>query len=44
MWELIPVGVTSDDSGTITYEEFQNVFKENVGSEAIPFDFDWYVA
>ena len=38
------MGVTSDDSGTITYEEFQNVFKENVGSEAIPFDFDWYVA
>ncbi|KZT72887.1 mitochondrial carrier [Daedalea quercina L-15889] len=29
-----------DDSGTITYEEFQNVFRENVGSEAIPFDFD----
>ena len=33
----------SDDSGTITYEKFQNVFKENVGTEAIPFDFDWYV-
>ncbi|KAH9929665.1 mitochondrial carrier [Fomitopsis serialis] len=32
-----------DDSGTITYEEFKNVFNENVGPEAIPFDFacDW---
>ncbi|KAI0734392.1 mitochondrial carrier [Fomitopsis betulina] len=29
-----------DSSGTITYEGFQNVFRENVGSDAIPFDFD----
>ncbi|CCM00026.1 uncharacterized protein FIBRA_02052 [Fibroporia radiculosa] len=29
-----------DDSGTITYDEFQNVFKANVGPDAIPFDFD----
>lgn len=43
MWELISVDVTSDSSGTITYEGFQNVFRENVGSDAIPFDFDWYV-
>lgn len=43
LWELISVDVTSDSSGTITYEGFQNVFRENVGSDAIPFDFDWYV-
>ncbi|KAL6307695.1 mitochondrial carrier [Sparassis latifolia] len=32
-----------DNSGTITYDEFKNVFKANVGSDAIPFDFecDW---
>ncbi|KAI0931506.1 hypothetical protein AcV5_005022 [Taiwanofungus camphoratus] len=29
-----------DDSGTITYDEFKNVFKANVGPDAIPFDFD----
>ncbi|KZP28881.1 mitochondrial carrier [Athelia psychrophila] len=32
-----------DSSGTITYEEFKNVFTSNVGPGAIPFDFecDW---
>ncbi|KII93679.1 hypothetical protein PLICRDRAFT_49701 [Plicaturopsis crispa FD-325 SS-3] len=32
-----------DSSGTITYEEFKNVFLENVDPDAIPFDFecDW---
>ncbi|EMD32637.1 hypothetical protein CERSUDRAFT_87946 [Gelatoporia subvermispora B] len=29
-----------DDSGTITYDEFKNVFKANIGPDAIPFDFD----
>ncbi|OBZ79884.1 Calcium-binding mitochondrial carrier protein Aralar1 [Grifola frondosa] len=32
-----------DDSGTITYDEFKNVFNANIGPDAIPFDFecDW---
>lgn len=29
-----------DNSGTITYDEFKNVFKANIGPDAIPFDFD----
>ncbi|KAH7923251.1 mitochondrial carrier [Leucogyrophana mollusca] len=29
-----------DSSGTITYDEFKNVFMANVGPSAIPFDFD----
>ncbi|KAI8981137.1 mitochondrial carrier [Trametes punicea] len=29
-----------DESGTISYDEFKNVFKANVGPDAIPFDFD----
>lgn len=33
----------SDNSGTITYEEFKNVFSANVGPDSIPFDFDWLV-
>ena len=31
-----------DESGTISYDEFQNVLNANVGPDAIPFDFDWY--
>ncbi|KAI0660589.1 mitochondrial carrier [Cubamyces menziesii] len=32
-----------DESGTISYDEFKNVFNANVGPDAIPFDFecDW---
>lgn len=43
---IIEFGIVSlsDDSGTITYDEFKNVFKANVGPDAIPFDFDWYVS
>ncbi|KAI0756469.1 mitochondrial carrier [Daedaleopsis nitida] len=29
-----------DESGTISYDEFKNVFNANIGSDAIPFDFD----
>ncbi|KAH7886041.1 mitochondrial carrier, partial [Phlebopus sp. FC_14] len=29
-----------DNSGTITFDEFKNVFTANVGTSAIPFDFD----
>lgn len=29
-----------DKSGTITYDEFKNVFKGTITSESIPFDFD----
>ncbi|KAJ8593256.1 mitochondrial carrier [Rhizopogon salebrosus TDB-379] len=29
-----------DNSGTITFDEFKNVFLANVGPSAIPFDFD----
>ncbi|KAI0363620.1 mitochondrial carrier [Pilatotrama ljubarskyi] len=29
-----------DESGTISYDEFKNVFNANVGPDAIPFDFD----
>ncbi|KAI0319425.1 mitochondrial inner membrane protein [Amylostereum chailletii] len=29
-----------DNSGTITFDEFKNVFMANVGQDAIPFDFD----
>lgn len=34
----------SDDSGTITYDEFKSVFNANIGPDSIPFDFDWYAA
>jgi len=29
-----------DGSGTITYDEFKNVFSANLGPDSIPFDFD----
>ncbi|RPD65102.1 mitochondrial carrier [Lentinus tigrinus ALCF2SS1-6] len=29
-----------DESGTISYDEFKNVFNANIGPDAIPFDFD----
>ncbi|KAI0652392.1 mitochondrial carrier [Trametes meyenii] len=29
-----------DESGTISYDEFKNVFNANIGPAAIPFDFD----
>ncbi|KAH9920237.1 mitochondrial inner membrane protein [Epithele typhae] len=29
-----------DESGTIDYDEFKNVFNANIGPDAIPFDFD----
>lgn len=32
-----------DHSGFISYDEFKNVFSANIGPNAIPFDFDWYV-
>ena len=32
----------SDSSGTITFDEFKNVFKANIKPDAIPFHFDWY--
>ena len=35
-------GLCRDESGTISYDEFKNVFNANIGSDAIPFDFDWY--
>jgi hypothetical protein len=34
----------SDNSGTITYEEFKNAFSDSVGPDSIPFDFNWLVA
>lgn len=34
----------SDGSGTITFEEFKSVFSAEIGPDAIPFNFDWYVA
>lgn len=30
-----------DNSGTITLDEFKNVFTANVSSSVVPFDFDW---
>ncbi|KAF8527409.1 mitochondrial inner membrane protein [Hysterangium stoloniferum] len=30
----------ADSSGTITYDEFKNVFSANLGPDSIPFDFD----
>lgn len=32
----------SDSSGTITFDEFKNVFSSNLGPDSIPFNFDWY--
>ena len=32
---------SSDSSGTITFDEFKNVFSANLGPGSIPFDFDW---
>lgn len=29
-----------DNSGTITYDEFKNVFKSTITSDSVPFDFD----
>ena len=34
------VFASSDNSGTITYDEFKNVFKSTITSDNIPFDFD----
>jgi len=34
----------SDGSGTITFDEFKSVFSAEMGPDAIPFNFDWYVA
>jgi len=34
----------SDGSGTITFDEFKSVFSAEIGPDAIPFNFDWYVA
>ncbi|KAG8680964.1 mitochondrial aspartate-glutamate transporter agc1 [Ceratobasidium sp. 394] len=30
-----------DGSGTITFDEFKNVFSANLGPDSIPFDFNW---
>ena len=35
--------VFSDNSGTITYDEFKNVFKDTINGDSIPFNFDWCV-
>lgn len=35
--------LVSDNSGFISYDEFKNVFSANIGTGAIPFDFDWLV-
>ena len=32
----------SDGSGTITFDEFKNVFAATLGADALPFNFDWY--
>lgn len=32
----------SDSSGTITFDEFKNVFAATLGADALPFNFDWY--
>lgn len=34
------INLHRDNSGTITYDEFKNVFNANIGPDAIPFDFD----
>lgn len=36
--------IARDNSGTITYDEFKEVFKANVGPDAVPFNFDGYVS
>ncbi|KAH9951010.1 mitochondrial carrier [Amylocystis lapponica] len=36
----IAFNTSIDDSGTITYDEFKNVFNANIGPDSIPFDFD----
>ena len=33
-----------DNSGTITYDEFKNVFKGTLSEDSIPFDFDGYAS
>ena len=33
-----------DNSGTITYDEFKNVFKATLAEDSIPFDFDGYAS
>lgn len=35
--------VYSDNSGSITYDEFKNVLSASIGPDAIPFDFEWYI-
>lgn len=40
---LTTIYCNSDNSGTITYDEFKNVFSASVGPESIPFDFNWSV-
>ncbi|KAF7791229.1 hypothetical protein EIP86_002243 [Pleurotus ostreatoroseus] len=30
-----------DSSGTISYDEFKNVFRSTINGDSIPFDFDW---
>lgn len=37
------MSLISDSSGTISFEEFKNVFSSSLGSDGIPFDFDWYI-
>jgi len=32
----------SDSSGTITFDEFKSVFAATLGTDALPFNFDWY--
>lgn len=33
--------VFSDNSGSIDFDEFKNVFSANIGPDAFPFNFDW---
>jgi hypothetical protein len=34
-------GTYRDDNGEISFDELKQVFSENVGADAIPFNFDW---
>ena len=38
---LIITMMRRDESGTITFDEFKNVFSSNLGPDSIPFDFNW---
>ena len=40
---LIVTIMFRDESGTITFDEFKNVFSSNLGPDSIPFDFNWCV-